>query len=468
MKKPFLSVLSMALAACTLWGCQASPLPETSEATAAAPSAAAAAPDSVPAAREFFSADGSLEFCMDLDGTLPQGEFSTVAVEPHYMTGADAQRIAELLLPGAVFYEREKEEDARYSREEIQRKIDLYARHAGSFHSTLFRSMDENGRDISPQEAVDKALRYWQEQLLSASAENPHTPCSWQLKNRAYYDSQEPETGNTDLMAAAAVGEVDYFLTLVSIDRDNHKISNLCLRLADRGTLEDVFQRSLVCGREEPTPQQVEALMGKAQDLLNQMELGAWQAVSSDVRIRYESGEGEYSVVIDACPVLSGSPAVPEQTSGQQALYGMPHAAFEFSAEGSLLRFDLVNPIDEKMGTGAVSLPLDTLMQNVKAQLSASDISADYGAPMNFCQRREEKLGQPLLGKVTFSKAQVMMGRLEETGRIVYLPVLCLSGSADYYGKESGQLSFGTGNPFGERIQPLLWVNMMDGSIVKA
>lgn len=465
MKKPFLSILAVALAACILCGCQAAPFSEASESPTTEPSGE---PGPAPVSRNFTSIDGSLEFSMALEDALLQDAFSAATVEPHYMTGADAQQIAALLLPGAVFYEREKEGTARYSKDEIQRKIDLYSRHAGNFHSNLFHSMDENGREISPQEAIDGALRYWQAQLNSASTENPHVLCDWRLKNRACYYNQEPEPGNTDLMATATVDEVDYFLSLVSINRDNHKISNLCLRLAERGTLEDIFQRSLVCGQEEPAPQQVEALMGMAQDLLNQMKLGTWQAVSSDVRIRYESGSGEYSVVIDACPVLNGCVTESTQTSGQQALYGMPHAAFEFSAEGRLLRFDLINPIDETAEMGAVSLPMDTLMQKVTAYLTASDISADYGAPMNFCQRREKKLGEPLLGKITFSQSQVTMGRTENGDRIVYLPFLCLSGSADYYAVESGQLSFGTGNPFGERIQPLLWVNMVDGSIIRA
>ena len=47
-----------------------------------------------------------------------------------------------------------------------------------------------------------------------------------------------------------------------------------------------------------------------------------------------------------------------------------------------------------------------------------------------------------------------------------YIPAIALYGTADYYGVESGTFYIGSGEPFGERQQALVWINAIDGSII--
>lgn len=463
MKKQICQLSALVLTAAVLCGCQGAPVreapPETVLQETTAPTETAA-----PASGDFTSADGSLEFHMDFEPMATQ-ELTTVAVAPRFLTGTDARRVAELLLPGAEFYEQERESERRYSKEEAQRKLELYAHLPEGMDLEANYGMDSNGRDISRREAVEMTVAFWQDRLAAAE-EDPHTPCDWKLKNGAHYYDHETGAGNDTLMAMAAWGELDYSLSLVSSSREDRKISRICLGLSEGSALEKELNEARLCTGEAPTDQQLADLGARAQSLLDQMELGTWQVTGTEVELRHRGSETAYTVVISAHPVLDGIPVVKAQKPGREDNYGMSEAGFRFSARGDLLGFELNAPIEVQPGDQTVAMPGEKLLEKIRAQLAASDISADYGAPGDFCRRRAEKLGEPLRGVLAFTRAQAAMGRMGTDGGYVYIPVLCLSGTADYFGAESGRRSFGTGDPFGAREQPLVWVNMLDGTLI--
>lgn len=329
MKKQIIRIISSLLAAVLLCGCQAAPAgEETTEAVKPTQTVAAA-----PVLTESLSAE----------------EPAVVEVVPHFITGEDARRVADLLLPGIEFYEMEKEGQERYSKEEAQRKIDFYTDYSGGSDSDAY-AMAEDGTDLSTQEVIDRSLTFWKKQLDTAGEENPHTPCDWTMKSDSHYFDVEPEDGKNTLFATAMAGELDYTLCAAAIDQPGRewKISSLSLQLpVQQGNLEDKIYRSRVCLTEKPTQEQVDLLEEKVQSWLDEMDLGTWQVTEANVRTQPRADWTEYSVSFDAVPVLNGVPVDENQALAGED-YGRSHAFFELTAQGELLRFNLYSPIDEK------------------------------------------------------------------------------------------------------------------------
>lgn len=327
MKKQMIRILSLTLAALLLCGCQADPVQE--EVTAVETTQGAIAPSKV----------------------MESSPAPNAEVVPHFITGEDARRVAELLLPGIEFYEMEKEGQERYSREEAQRKIDFYAGYPGGSDSDAY-AMAEDGTDLSTREVIDRSLTYWKKQLDTAGEKNPHTPCDWTMKSDSNYFDVEPEQGKNTLFATAAAGDLDYTLCATAIDQPGRKWKNSSLSLqlpVQQGNLEDQIYRSLVCQTAEPSQEQVAFLQEQVQGWLDEMHLGSWQVTEASVRKQPRADWTEYSVCFDAVPLLNGEPVDENQPLAGED-YGRSHAYFELTTKGDLLRFLLYSPVDEGNG----------------------------------------------------------------------------------------------------------------------
>lgn len=328
MKKQIIRTLALTLAALLLCGCQGGPAQEKI-AAAVETTQAAIAPSAVAQATEAPS----------------------VEVIPHFITGEDARRVAELLLPGIEFYEMEKEGAERYSKEEAQRKIDFYTGYTGGMDNDTY-AMAEDGTDLSTREVIDRSVAYWKRQLDAAGQENPHTPCDWTMKSDSHYFDVEAEEGKNVLFAMAMAGDLDYTLCATAIDQPDRewKISSISLQLpVQQGNLEDRIYRALVCQTTEPSQEQVDFLKERVQGWLDAMDLGSWQVTDSSVKTQPRADWTEYSVCFDAVPVLNGAALDENQALAGEA-YGKSHAFFELTAKGDLLRFMLYSPVDEKTG----------------------------------------------------------------------------------------------------------------------
>lgn len=453
--KKYISILALILAACLLCGCQAQTPPVM---TATEPTIQSE--EKAPVSEEdLTTSDGRVVFTMDLE--LPQGELSAVDVTPHVITGEEAKHVAQLLLPDAVFYERFPSQSDRLSREEIQRKIDFYSLFTGDALNEGYGKGIEGIYEKPWRQAISDALSYWQEQLKTPN-EAARELCNWKFKPTEYYYPEYSFQNLSEMLdAQTEVGNLDYTL-FVNAGTMNSITLGFPTGMDD---LEDMLYRSQLCRTPEPTQDQVDAIAQKAQTLLDNMKLGSWQVVEAFVKVRQRGSETEYSVCVNAVPSFQGVPAVASQQYGRDE-DPMSAVSFEFSANGDFIRFDMNAPLDEAENPQTVAMPADAALEKVKEQLKNGTIYEDYGAPKFFCQRREEKRVVTLNGKVAITESSVAMGRMKTGEGYTYIPLLCLSGKADYF-DEKGNLSFGTGNPFGQRIQPILWVNLLDGTIVR-
>lgn len=333
MKNQIIRMLALVLAAVTLCGCQAvrDEVKTTLETTVdeAVGPAQSVGTSTVEAA----------------ESTAPVSPL--VEAIPHFITGEDARRVAEVLLPGTEFYEMEKEGQAKYSKEEAQRKIDFYSRYAGGSESGSY-AMTEEGSDVSTDDVVRLSLDYWKKQGDTAGQGNPHRLCDWTMKSTTNYFDIGADSATSALYATAMVGDLDYTLSATAIDQPDRKISSIFLQLpVQQGNLEDTIYRSLVCVTGEPGQEQVQAIRGKAQDWLDEMNLGKWQVGEATVKKASRGGRTEYSVCVDAVPLWNGVAVEPGTALAGEA-YGKSYAFFELTANGELLRFYMYSPIAEK------------------------------------------------------------------------------------------------------------------------
>lgn len=121
----------------------------------------------------FSSADGTVQFTMEIDDEVLDVPMPEVLVAPHFLTAEDARRIAGVLFGEADFYEAEPRFAPIYSKEDIQEKLARWEPYAGD-------------------PSVDAYIQEYSTLQETAPLENPHTPCQWEFKKESfYYEAEE-------------------------------------------------------------------------------------------------------------------------------------------------------------------------------------------------------------------------------------------------------------------------------------
>ncbi len=69
------------------------------------------------------SHDGTAQYTIHLNQQLTSAPLPIAQAVPHRLTGEDVKRVAQALFADAPFYEREHEENAAYSKEQLQKRI---------------------------------------------------------------------------------------------------------------------------------------------------------------------------------------------------------------------------------------------------------------------------------------------------------------------------------------------------------
>ena len=103
----------------------------------------------------FESTDGTVVFTFNIDVEAGNPQMPIVEVVPHYFTTDDAQRVASVLFPNAIFYEAEPRFSPLYSKSDIQDKLARWMPFAGS-------------------KSVDNFIKEYTILMETAPNENPH------------------------------------------------------------------------------------------------------------------------------------------------------------------------------------------------------------------------------------------------------------------------------------------------------
>lgn len=313
-------------------------------------------------------------------------------------------------------------------------------------------------------------------QMETAPDENPHKPCDWTYKSDALYNT--PSYGNSVIYATVDLGDVNYKIYVIRRDKNDYKLNSLSVQLGDGlgyDSCERDYIRAKLCRTSEPTEEQISALKEKAQSLLNQMGMGQWEVSSANVIEEMYGDTPEYQVQIGATPVFNNVHSIFGQpmmgltsTDANASNYHMSSAVFKFSANGDLIYFEMISPVEVQMvvNEGTAILPTEELMGKVKDHLSLTGAQEAYlfGVVESWCQN-------PISCKIEMNRMEFGLARVKVANKdftYYYVPAFVVYGSTYFYDSETGEKVVFPYEETAAAERALVWINAVDGTIIDA
>lgn len=436
---------------------------------------------------EFTSTDKSVMFRYRINSRLVEANNPVLEVVPHYLTEADAKRVATALLGDVDWIEQEPQLEPQYTREQILEKINRWTQYASSekISELLAREPEYT---YSVVDNIKRFIEKYTNLYESASSSSPKS-CEWNFVKESYgFYSAETLTGqdlskeNDVIYAVAKVGEVEYVFSAATRNMKDFKLNNIHLYLGEGSSpssIDSKIYRAKLCRTEKPTDENIAVVVAKAEKMLADMDLGQWKIDSASLQTSYYGDIPEYIINVSAVPVLNGTSAVRVPQIGNlksaeayASNYYMTDATFRFSANGDLVYFDMFSPIDTKeiLNENVATKSLDELMELAKNHLSLSDYY-EYGLSADSLDSMEEYYGETSICHVDICQMERGLLRVKVPGTdesYYYVPGIVLSGTVDYIGKDTGTVYAASGETmWNERIVPLVALNAVDGSVIE-
>ena len=440
-------------------------------------------PISISFDEQFLSTDGSVEFAIDINEEISSVARQVIEVAPHHLSEDDIRRVANTLLGDVTLYERRSSSNPQYSKSQYQQMIQRLSAYATQ--DALTELMGADGADTY-LEYLKKYIAVWTEKCATAPEEDPREFCDWTLKKERHYNNSDVEIGDRpveedcDLLLATA--EIDGIVYSFSVIRENgpvNKLSKINLTLAeDLGLypVEMAIYRAKLCRTDEPTQEQIDAVERKAQNLLEEIDLGQWDLEEPKVKVEQIGNSTEYMIHVVAYPDFNGASILPGQSMGNlqeanESTYLMTNADFLFSANGDIIYFNLESPLDfvEVCNDNVATLSIEELKANCVQNLSLSDANA-YGLQADVRSDMESNAGEKILCRVTLSEAECGLGRVKVPNsdeHYYYIPVMALKGIVEYVGEDTGTCYYTNQRNSGDSVPALIWINTVDGSIIQ-
>lgn len=428
--------------------------------------------EQVQISKVFTSTDKTAEYTINIDSAVTSGTLPVVEVVPHYLTGEEVENVAEVLFGDGEFYEKLHEAKKQdYSQAQLQQKLDLLTPLASEEAVIdLYGFLDE---EVLNNVRTD--IQKYTVQMESAPEKNPLEPCGWTFTDESDYF--EESNGDQVIYATVTHNGVNYNIHALTRNKNDYKQNTIIVNL-DYSWYEEAAVMASLCRTEEPTEDQIYALEMKAQEMLNQMGLGQWQVCGAEVTTKTVGDFAEYTIMVNAAPVLNGTPVIYGQTISDQTSsdanasnYQLTSASFVFSANGDLISFELISPIEisEVVNESVATLSVAELMDNAESHLSLYGVSSGFGIPYDVIDGWQVHYGEQFSCKLEISEMKYGLARVKVPNsdfHYYYIPVMVLYGSVDFYGKDSGTLYYRSEDLFTSRTQDLIWINAVDGSII--
>lgn len=422
----------------------------------------------------FLSTDDSVEFVLDIDTTVKNCDMPVVEVVPHYLTEADAQRVARVLFGNKDCYEKKPILAERFSRREIQNKLLRWAKYVNN--NSIRELFGQESEFIL--ELVKDSIAHYTTELDLAPGDEINKKCQWTFKDEAYYTfslediaAGEEMLGNNAIMATYEVGDVSYSYKVVTRNKNDYKLNMISAHLfggtSPMGIDERIFTAHL-CRTDEPTEEQIKYISQKAEMMLEEMDLGSWEINQCAVQTTYYGDQPEYMVHINATPLLCGVAAAqqPElynlnSDSLYASNYYMTNVSMNFSANGEIIDFEMVSPIEIKeiINENVAVIEICQLIETAKNHLMHSDFHA-YGIE-NLDQVAGEELNYTVrITDLSYNLLRIRVPNTEDA--YYYVPGIVLEGYEECTGKESNNLYYISNEP-----QVMIALNAVDGTIVE-
>lgn len=425
----------------------------------------------------FLSNDGSIEFYLDIDAEVTGEVVPMVEVVPHYFTGEEIKHVGEVLFGDAKFYEEEPYDQQKYSKAEIQTKLDRWNRYSTmDALKVLFPDKAEETTYMERAlEVVHLFLNEYSEKLTDAPEADLSEPCRWELRNWIEYMYPEEEWAehkseedNIEISATTVVNGIPYYFGGSQRDHTSFRVNNINAGIGGEVSpfgIDELIYNAELCRTPEPTSEQLAAAKAKAEDLLSRMNMGNWMVDECYIQTRVLGEYTEYYIHVNAVPVFYGVPAIRrEQISALRGreegktYYYYTDVNFVFAPNGELMTFSMYSPVDiVSSDFETETLSVEELLEIAKENLVSSSASSYSYIPSVY-------EGMCEVGcKITVRDIDYSLTRTtdEDTRQpFVYSLGASLSGSVEYYNKETGEvLDY-------EEDRILLVLDGMDGTFI--
>lgn len=405
----------------------------------------------------FTSADGTVEFYLDIDDEVTGEVVPMVEVVPHFFTGEDAKRVATVLFGDAQFYEEEPFETIKYSKGEIREKLDCWKKYASeeALKGIFPNKADEPTYIAQALRVVNQFIDEYTKRYETAPEKIAHTPCQWKLRNAIEYMYPESEwsqhdysDNNEEVSVRVITDGIHYTFRASQRDNESFRVNNISAVIGGDVSpfnIDEEIQYAELCRTDEPTEEQLAAAKAKAENWLSQMQLGNWMVDECYVESRGEGDNKIYYICVNAVPVFHGVPAIRREQiwalRGREegkTYYYYTDAFFRFAPNGELLWFHMYSPVDivnYNHETQAISI--EELMEIAKQNLISSSASSFSYIPSVYEGHCEVGC------RITVTDIDYSLTRTtdEDTRKpFVYSLGASLSGSVEYYNKETGEI----------------------------
>ena len=405
----------------------------------------------------FVSNDGTVEFFLDINTEVTGEVVPVVEVVPHYFTGEEIKHIGTVLFGDAEFFEEEPFDHQLYSKQEIQMKLDRWSRYSNmDALKELFPDKAEETTYMERAlEVVQLFLNQYSEMLIDAPVEDKSEPCRWELRNWIEYMYPEDEWEenysdeyNMDISATTVVNGIPYYFGGSQRDHESFRVNNISAGMGGEVSpfsIDDLIFKAELCRTAEPTEEQMSAVKAKAEDWLGRMNMGNWMVDECYVQTRVLGEFTEYYIHVNAVPVFHGVPAIRrEQITALRGreegktYYYYTDVEFVFAPNGELMNFRMYSPVDIVASDYETNtLSVAELFEIAKENLVTSSASSFSYIPTAYegmcevgCRIR--------VCDIDYSLTRTTDEDTREP--FVYSLGASLSGSVEYYNKETGEI----------------------------
>ena len=419
----------------------------------------------------FSSTDGSVNYDMDIKAELPSGDASVVDVMPHYLTAEDMKSVAFALFPDGEFYEAEPDTEICYSKKEIQDKLNRWSQYTNIDALKTLYGDSASEEMLRRTSGVVKNFIEKYTQLYETAPENtPSKPCDWVMKKTDQYilseefrQNADPEKSNDGIFARVQVDGIPYLYTAATRNKSDFKVNMISAFIHDGIGPENVDKfhfRANLCSNTPPTEEQLNSAKEKAQAILDQANLGKWKIDYVKENRNYQRGTKDYSILIGATPELGSVSVIRwpqlgslKDENGYAPSQYLTDATFEYSPDGTLMKFDLRTPLEISEGKVGTVIEPDQIMQRAK----------DYFTLTDFAMYSEAYSSMEWKCNVKISKVEYGLSRMPQKDKegYYYVPSVVFSGTVTFENKKTGEVTVAT-----DELQTLLVLNAIDATII--
>ena len=413
--------------------------------------------DVVTSITTFDNQEQSVNFIFNLQEPAQAPSMPIVEVEPHFLTEQEVQQIAKPFYGDVPIYDIGVQGERRYSRWEIQGKINLLSKYLTKESLEDIHLPQDNGADPA---LIPRELEAYEKMLVGAPEQVPHPIWDGTMENSPWLDEKHKVLN--------LFGYIDFVPYNLTVSQDSYRgqtWNQLGIRVSDGGGWETAryLTESLLHYGKKPNKDQARKYAAEALTDLNQVSCGDWYL--DQVQIM-DMGNDQGWVEVRFTGAIQGHPMLGQQQSQYfldanlpgQLDVSLPYAVASYMEDQTLIELAMGNFLKEiRVEDPAPKLlSVEKLMEAAQSQLEQYDVSV----LMPLQLRSQELDPEELRLQVYMTGIRYGMGIQKDGERYYAVPAAQFLGTVRCY--QNGVL-LGNSSESGDF---LLTLNAVDGSVI--